>query len=341
MMPGQGKLLGSIALCVLVLNACRPDHAEVPKEEPLPDLTPPHFPEMPVPERAPLTSKRIALGKKLFFDPILSRDKTISCGTCHLPHKAFTDGQAVAIGIEGRKHFRNSPTLFNVAWQPYLFMDGGNPSLESQVLGPIEEHVEMDLPFTEAMARVAQHPDYPPLFEEAFGEGVNPFTLTTALATYQRSLVSAQSHFDRYWNGDLSALSQEERKGLDLFKSEALKCNQCHELPLTTNFAFENNGSASESDDDQGRYRVSLDSADRGKFKVATLRNVAFTAPYMHDGSIADLSAVIDHYASGGQAHLNKSQRVQGFRISDSEKSALLAFLKSLSDTSSYRQFQP
>jgi cytochrome c peroxidase len=296
---------------------------------------------MPLEADKELTAERIALGKKLFFDPILSRDYTISCATCHLTNLAFTDGVPVAVGIEGRKHFRNSPTLFNVAWQPYLFMDGGNPSLESQVLGPVEEHVEMDLPFPDALARVVNHPEYPDLFQEAFDADPNPYTLTTALATFQRALVSYDSPFDRYrYHGESEALSAAAKRGLALFESAKLNCSACHQFPLTTNFAFENNGLKADYQADPGRARVTNNLADdEGKFKVATLRNIALTGPYMHDGSLVSLEEVIEHYASGGSQHRLQSNLVQGFSISDQEKADLIAFLHSLTDTSSYHLY--
>lgn len=300
----------------------------------------PHFPEMPVPDYRPLTKKRIALGKLLFEDPILSRNNNISCESCHLIPKAFTDGLPVSVGTEGRRTLRNSPTLFNVAWQPYLFMDGGNPTLESQAIGPIEEHNEMDIPFTQAMARVAKHPEYPALFNEAFADGVNPFTLTTALGTYQRALVSYNSPFDQFFYAkDSSALSQSEQRGLQLFVSQKLGCHSCHSFPLTTNFKFENNGFPTDFSVDEGRARVTLNPADLGKFKVPTLRNIELTAPYMHNGSLQTLEDVIDHYASGGSKMTNQSELVQSFSISESEKQDLINFLKALTDTSSFRQY--
>ena len=300
-----------------------------------------HFPAASLEEGHYLSEERIALGKKLFFDPILSRNKDISCASCHLPHLAFSDGLATSVGTEGRRHNRNSPTLFNVLWQPYLFMDGGNPTLESQVVGPIEEHREMDLPFTEAIARVAAQPEYQRLFKWAFDDDVNPYTLSLALASYERSLLSFDSPFDRYYyQGDSSALNASERRGLALFKSAELKCADCHQFPLTTDFSFQNNG-LKEVYLDPGRARVTNNMAEHeGQFKVATLRNVELSGPYMHDGSLESLDEVIEHYASGGSSHRLKSEKVQGFTISAEEKADLIAFLKSLTDTTSYKAYE-
>lgn len=336
--PGSLWLLGFFFLLACEANKAVDD----PVEEGRLSFAIPHFPEMPVPKDRPVTAKRVALGKKLFFDPILSRDRNISCGSCHFPRLAFSDGLPTSIGSEGRRTLRNSPTLFNVAWQPYMFMDGGNPSLESQAIGPIEEHNEMDLPFTEAMARVAADSAYQDLFQEAFGDDVNPFTLTTALGTFQRALVSYRSAFDRFhYEGDMGALSASAQRGLRLFTSQKLQCESCHRFPLTTDFSFQNNGLKADYANDLGRGRITLDSLDNGKFKVPTLRNIALTAPYMHDGSLTTLEAVIEHYARGGSQHANQSPRVTGFTISAQEKADLLAFLQSLTDTSSYRLYVP
>lgn len=324
-----------------LVSSCREDSIRQAEDNSdLVNIEIPHFPEMALEADQILSRSRIKLGKKLFFDPVLSRDYSISCSSCHLTDRAFTDGRAVSVGIDGRMHNRNSPTLFNVAWQPYLFMDGGNPSLESQVIGPIEEHREMDLPFTEAVARVAAINEYQKLFQAAFDDDVNPYTLSLALATYERALVSYNSPFDRFrYFGDSSALSASAQRGLSLFESAELNCAACHHLPLSTDFSFQNNG-LKEVYLDPGRARVTNNIAEHeGQFKVATLRNIALTAPYMHDGSLPNLEAVIDHYASGGSDHRLKSSLIKGFNISESEKADLLAFLEALTDTNSYKHY--
>lgn len=331
-------LLGGL---VLFLYACRDEvQNPAPTSSEIVKIEIAHFPEMPLEEDKYLTKERIALGKALFFDPILSRNQDVSCSSCHLTDLAFTDGLAVSVGTEGRMHNRNSPTLFNVAWQPYLFMDGGNPSLESQVIGPIEEHREMDLPFTEAVARVAARNDYQELFQDAFAADVNPYTLSLALATYERALVSFNSDFDRYYyGGDSSALAEDAKRGLALFTSDRLQCSSCHTFPLTTDFSFRNNG-LKEIYLDPGRARVTNNIPEHeGQFKVATLRNISLTGPYMHDGSLETLEQVIDHYASGGSTHPLKDSLIGGFSISESEKQDLIAFLFALTDTSSYQQY--
>lgn len=337
----MGKRYLALLGWVLFLFSCQKEPTIISSE---PDkaisIAIPHFPVMPIDSAKHLTKGRAELGRDLFFDPILSRNLDISCASCHLTNLAFSDGLKTSIGTEGRLHDRNSPTLFNVAWQPYLFMDGGNPSLESQVIGPIEEHREMDLPFTEAIARVAADAKYPARFQEVFALPVSAYTLTLAIATYERTLVSYKSAFDQYYYyGDSSALNSAEKRGLELFTSSALNCVSCHQFPMTTDFSFQNNGLYADYSSDLGRARVTNNLMEHeGQFKVATLRNIALTAPYMHDGSLATLSEVIDHYASGGSQHPLKSDLIKGFSISAADKAALITFLESLTDTVSYKE---
>jgi cytochrome c peroxidase len=334
------KGLALISLSLL-FSACTKEAPTVLIErETILEISIPHFPLMQIDSGKFITKARAELGEDLFFDSLLSRNFDISCASCHFTNLAFSDGLKVSVGTEGRLHDRNSPTLFNVAWQPYLFMDGGNPSLESQVMGPIEEHREMDLPFTEAIARVAADAKYPARFQEVFNLPLSAYTLSLALASYERTLVSYRSAFDAYYYyGDSTALNNEEKKGLALFTSEALSCGACHQFPLTTDFSFQNNGLYNDYPSDPGRARVTNNLTEHeGQFKVATLRNIDLTGPYMHDGSLASLEEVIDHYASGGSQHPLKSDLIKGFVISASDKAALIAFLESLTDTVSYKE---
>tara|TARA_R110002050_G_scaffold100008_2_gene207265 strand:- start:3686 stop:4732 length:1047 start_codon:yes stop_codon:yes gene_type:complete len=330
-----------ISLSLLLFAACAKDEpVTIDDSQTVINLAIPHFPTMELEADKLITKERAELGEDLFFDPILSRNFDISCSSCHLTNLAFSDGLKVSVGTEGRLHTRNSPTLFNVGWHPYFFMDGGNPSLESQVIGPIEEHREMDLPFTEAIARVAADANYPEKFQQAFDLPVSAYTLSLALATYERTLVSYRSAFDEYYYyGDSMALTNQEKRGLALFESEALSCTSCHQFPLTTDFSFQNNGLYEDYTADPGRARVTNNLAEHeGQFKVALLRNIALTAPYMHDGSLSTLSEVIDHYASGGSQHPLKNDLIKGFTISADDKAALIAFLESLTDTVSYKK---
>jgi cytochrome c peroxidase len=289
------------------------------------------FPQMPVPNDNFLTKDRVALGKRLFFDPILSRDGSISCGSCHFQANAFADTAVFSRGINGNQGFRNAPTLFNLAWHPYFFMDGGVPTLELQVLAPLDNHAELDMDLLELIARLKRHPQYPALFRQAYGRDPDPFALTRAIAAYERTLVSGNSPYDQYTSNP-NALNDSQIRGMDLFFGDRLQCASCHSGFDFTDYGFYNIGLPLTTAD-SGRMRVTLNELDRGAYKTPSLRNVAVSAPYMHDGSLSSLEAVIDFLASGGAHYPNQHPLTQGFTISNQEKTDLIAFLQALTDT--------
>ena len=316
----------------LLFVACKPqtDELILPENQPYLLQLPDHFPEMPVPADNPLSVDAVELGRLLFHDTRLSRDGLVSCATCHLQHLAFSDGQALSTGIEGRTGLRNAPSLANVAYAPRLFADGGVPSLELQVLAPIADVNEMDHNILLAAEELDQDPVLHQLAMSAFQQGLTPYTITRALASFERTLVSTDSKYDQYLSGTMS-LSQNEMEGMALFMSDELKCASCHSGALFSNFDYVNIGLYSEYTD-AGRERITLNQEDLGKFKTPSLRNVALTAPYMHDGSMESLEEVIDFFASGGENHINKDPRIAGFQLSDEDKNKLIAFLHALSD---------
>ena len=290
------------------------------------------FPAPDIPADNAMTADRIALGKRLFYDKALSRDYSISCADCHRQELAFTDANPVSVGIQGRLGTRNSPTLVNLAWQPYFFVEGGSPSLEMQALGPIGETHEMGFNGKEAVDRLSADSSYQQSARKAYGRNFDAFVMLRALAAFERTLISGNSPFDQYqYQGQEEALSEAAKRGLAIFTSERAACNTCHPAPFFTDFSFQNIGLRTEYID-PGRFRVSLDSADWGKFKVPTLRNIAKTAPYMHDGSLATLEEVIEHFDQGGVGHRNQSPHVQAIGLTSEEKTDLLAFLRSLTD---------
>lgn len=271
------------------------------------------------------------LGRKLFFDPILSANYTVSCGSCHNPRFAFADSVAFSPGAHGQAGTRNTPSLYNVAWYPYFFVEGGVPTLELVSVAPIQTDVEMGFNLAEAVHRLEKDEEYVRLFQKAYDTTPSTYTLVRALGAFQRSLVSADSPYDQYLRGDSSKLSASARRGMALFFSDSLGCGSCHSGFLFTNFGFHNVGFSSQAD--PGRFRLTSVPADSGRFKTPSLRNVALTAPYMHNGSLADLPAVVDFYAAGGGADAHKDERLKPFRLSPSDKRALLAFLHSLTDS--------
>ena len=265
---------------------------------------------MPVPEDNPLTAEKVALGRRLFRDPSLSRDGTIACATCHDPARAFTDGRSVAVGISRRQGRRNVPTLVNRAWGRLFFWDGRVRTLEEQVLRPIEDPNEMDLPARDAAARV----------------GVSISELSQALASYVRSIISGNSPYDRFIAGDRNALNDEQQIGLQIFRGKG-NCTRCHVGPTFTDESLHNTGVAWRDG------RLGDEGGGEGTFKTPTLREVARTAPYMHDGSFETLQQVVDFYDGGGHPNPALDSEIRALRLTEADKRALAAFLSSLTGT--------
>ncbi|MCX8147665.1 cytochrome-c peroxidase [Thermaurantimonas aggregans] len=290
------------------------------------------FPVVPYPADALPSEERVALGRKLFFDPGLSIDSTVSCGTCHKPELAFTDGLEKSIGHAGQTTARNAPTLFNVAWHPYFFKEGGNPRLESQMLGPLENPEEMAVNVPMLIDRINAHSEYRKLFKKAYGvDTVDFYHLSRAIATYERTLVSGFSRWDAWYYLGEKSLTEDELSGWRLFTGKA-GCISCHNGPDLTDYSLQNIG-LHEKYEDVGLFRRTRDSADIGKMKTPTLRNLIYTAPYMHDGSVLTLESVVEHYNSGGKNHPARSPLIRPLMLTDEEKSQLVAILKAFSDT--------
>lgn len=333
-----------IALFPLIGLTCQPEEVSPLDETPYVWEVPAGFPAPIDSEQNPTTLAKVELGKQLFYDPILSRDSSISCNSCHKQELAFADDRAISPGVEGRLGLRNAPTLANVAYVTRFNKDGGVPKLDMQAGVPIEDENEMDLLMRIAAERLNAIPAYREAFQRAFARPADAFTITRALAAFQRTLISGDSRFDQYaYQGQSTALSEAELRGRALFFSERTQCSSCHTGFNFTNEAFINNGLYLDYGDDPGRQRVTVSPDDEGKFRVPTLRNVGLTAPYMHDGSLADLNAVIEHYDQGGQGHPLQDPRIQPLNLSDAEKHDLIAFLHSLTDASflnnpAYRQ---
>ena len=292
---------------------------------------PDYFLKMNVPAKNPMSISKVALGAKLFYDPALSVDSTISCSSCHLPQFAFTDQMAKSIGVSNKPTARNSPTLVNLAFHPYLMFDGGIPTLELQAIAPLMHPDEMGFDLFKAGDRLNSDQEYAMMSQQVFEAPLNAQNIAYALAAFQRSLISYQSPYDAYLQGNIDALTPEQLRGKELFFSEELNCTACHSGFNLTDFEFYNIGLYQEYAD-KGRWRVTEDEKDKGKFKVPTLRNIELTGPFMHDGSIATLEEVIDFKMSGGADHPIKSEKVRSFYLSEFDKAALIEFLYSLTD---------
>jgi len=339
-----------LAYCFIVclLVSCANEDAEIngytPTSAPLhiPQLFQDRILDPVIPVDNPQTVEGIALGKKLFFDPILSADGTKSCASCHAPQRAFSDNVATSIGIDGNSGTRNAMPLFNLAWNydNQFNWDGSSISLESQAIEPVENPIELHSNWNDVVQRLQSSTDYPELFRLAFNTTTITRELATkALAQFERTLISANSKFDRFTLG-LEELTPQELNGLNLFLTEeGADCFHCHgnpNNPLWTDNDFHNNG-LDTSFSDLGLSVITGDPNDDGKFKTPSLRNLAFTAPYMHDGRFATLDDVIDFYSEGLQNSptidpLMKNINQGGVQLTPQEKADLKAFLLSLSD---------
>jgi|TARA_Y100000296_G_scaffold42564_1_gene48984 cytochrome c peroxidase len=342
------------SLCIVVGgSAC--SKAPTPYEWNLPN----HIPAPTVPADNPMTVESVKLGEMLFFDTALSANNTTSCSSCHDPEKAFAESRKVSVGAHGEELNRNALALINVAYNAsFTWAHNNLDSIEKQLLIPLfnEHPVEMGVTGNEDVILMRfEQGDYPALFKAAYGDetpSVN--NIVKALASYVRSLVSFNSAFDAYaYRQDDSALTAQQLEGLNLFFSERTECFHCHggvnftqsskhsfqpfgAQPFHNTGLYNEDGAGSYPKTDMGLYSVTFNKQDMGKFRAPTLRNIALTAPYMHDGSIATLEDVIAFYARGGNEAQSpnpyRSPFIKGFSISEKEKAALVAFLQSLTD---------
>ncbi len=291
---------------------------------------PPAFPPVPEPVHNRTTVSKVVLGERLFFEPSLSSDSTVSCGSCHDPDRAFAEPRPVSVGVQGRRGLRNAPSLVNTAYTPLLFWDGGSFSLENQVVAPLENPLEMDADLGEVLARINADASYRAQFFDAFGDSATVETFTQAIAAYERTILGMGAPFDRYMAGDADAISASAQRGLSLFNGEA-GCANCHASYRFTDDTFRNNG-LSFANADSGRARITLNPDDFSKFKVPSLRNVGITAPYMHDGRFPTLEQVVAHYVSGGTGSRGQDPAIKPLSLDASEQDDLVAFLRSLTD---------
>ncbi|THH37598.1 cytochrome-c peroxidase [Neolewinella litorea] len=300
----------------------------------------------------PLSEEGIALGRHLFYDAgIFSTEGTMSCATCHKQELAFTDGFGRAIGVRGEPGLRSAMSLVNLAFNPNGFnWDGSEEKLWRQAIHPVEDMLELDNDWEEVIHKLREHEDYPARFRAAFGidnkEEINQELTVKALAQFQRTIISANSKFDRVFYQNTDFFTEEEQLGADsLFFVENVPpgtlhpgCGHCHNAPQFGDNKFKNNGITDVASIydfvDKGRGDITGNPFDNGKFRTPTLRNIALTAPYMHDGRFATLEEVIDDYAAGGHGVENEDPNITGFTLTDREKRALLAFLNTLTDES-------
>lgn len=292
----------------------------------------------PSPMDNPMTVEGIALGKRLFYDTRLSADNSMSCATCHMQQDGFSDKRTFSLGINGEKGTRQAMPIFNLAWNESFFWDGRAPSLEAQAHDPVTNPIEMNNSWENVITTLQKDKSYVDAFEQIFGKNrIDETMVTRAIAQFERSITSFNSKFDRYfYQKDSTALNSSEKRGFDIFVKKA-DCGHCHTGILLSDNTLRNNGlDVILSDIGQGF--VSKNESDNGKFKVTTLRNIAFTSPYMHDGRFKTLEEVIEHYffdVKPTSPNIDPSMLnlAQGLLFSEQDKIDLVAFLKTLSDS--------
>jgi cytochrome c peroxidase len=291
-------------------------------------------PAPPVPSGNLMTKDKIALGKRLFFDPRLSVNGSISCAFCHVPTAGYADPKPVSLGVGGKRGGRNAPPVLNAAYFPLQFWDGRAGSLEEQALGPLTNPVEMANPdYRSIVLRLRRIREYRIMFARVFGGQVSIDHVAQALSAFERTLVTPDSPYDRYMMGDKNALTAAQKRGLAIFRGKG-RCAICHNGGLLSDLSYHNLGvpQTGPMRVDVGRYAVTHDPMDKGKFRTPTLRNVALTAPYMHDGAFRTLKEVVDFYDNGGgKSPFAKDSLIVPLHLSLQDKKDLVEFLKSLS----------
>jgi cytochrome c peroxidase len=294
------------------------------------------LPEVPIPEDNPLTEAKVNLGKQLYFDKRLSEDNTVSCASCHDPAKGWSNAEAVATGVGGLKGGRNSPTIINSAYTNLHFWDGRAKSLEDQALGPIQNPIEMKMTLDDVVKRLNGIPGYKKQFQEVFGTDVTEDGIAKAIASYERTILSGDAPYDRFKAGDKEALSEAAQRGMKIFFGKGV-CSACHVPPLFTDNAFHNIGIGMDKPNpDEGRKAVVNLEGNMGRFKTPTLREIARTAPYMHDGSLKTLEEVVEHYAKGGIDNPYLSEDIFKLRLTEQDKKDLVTFMKEGLSSESY-----
>lgn len=320
-----------VGLCLAAIGA---DQQQQP-------TTPLGLPPVKHPEDNPADPAKIELGRQLFFDGRLSRDNTISCASCHDPKKGWSNGEQFATGVEGKKGGRNAPTVLNSAYNRFQFWDGRAGTLEEQALGPIQNPVEMNMTLEEVVARLNEIAGYRDQFQKVFGTDVTAEGIAKAIAAYERTVLCGNAPYDRFKAGDTSALSESAQRGMKLFFGKA-HCSACHVGPNFTDNAFHNVGVGMDAKEpDAGRATISKLQGDTGSFKTPTLRDIAKTAPYMHDGSLKTLEEVLDHYAKGGVANDYLDEEIYELRLTPEERQDLLTFLREGLTSEDYPEHSP
>jgi cytochrome c peroxidase len=299
------------------------------------------LPAVRTPQDNAYSPEKVELGKQLYFDKRLSADNTVSCASCHDPKKGWSNNDKTAEGVGGQRGGRSAPTVMNTAYQNFQFWDGRAGTLEQQALGPIANPIEMNLPIEKAIEKIGAIKGYQEQFQKVFGAPVNADNLAKAIAAFERTVLSGDSPYDRYKAGDKQALSPKAEEGMKLFFGKA-NCSACHSGPNFSDNGFHNLGVAFTSPQpDLGRVAVTKVDGDKGAFKTPSLRDIAKTGPYMHDGSLATLEEVVSYYNKGGTPNDFLDEEVFPLKLNPEQVAALVAFLKEGLSSSKYPDVEP
>ncbi len=305
-----------------------------------------------IPKDNPLTEAKIELGKQLFFDPRLSRDNTISCASCHDPDLGWSNGDRFATGVDGQVGGRSAPSIINAAHlnagsprfsKVAQFWDGRAEDLEGQALGPIQNPIEMDLPLEQVVAKLNKIDGYRRQFQEIYGTDVSADGIARAIASFERTILSADAPIDRFLAGDDDAMSEAAQRGWDIFQSGAKgNCTACHKYPNFADGGYHNLGVGMDLEQpDLGRFEVTKLAGDKGRFKTPTLREIHRTGPYMHDGSEKTLEEVVEFYVKGGLKNPQLDEEMKPLKLTDKEKKDLVTFMKEALASPSYPHVAP
>ena len=329
-----------LAWLLIFCGGCRKNVSETPIGKVVEIKPPLGLPPVPIPSDNPPTAETIALGRRLFYDTRLSKDNKLSCASCHNPDFYFSDGNRLSLGVDGKFGLRNAPTLLNAAYLSTQFWDGRAASLEQQAGSPMANPLEMNQPHEVSVSKIAKDPAYKPLFRDAFGsDDVTIGRIEKALASFERTLLSGNSAFDRYkYGGDKTALTPSQIRGLAVFMDPHRgNCVICHAIDdhagLFTNGTFHNTGEGVDGSGeftDVGRFQETKVAKDMGSFKTPTMRNVAKTGPYMHDGSLKTLKEVVDFYAGGGNSNPYLASDMKKIKLTGQDRLDLVNFMESL-----------
>ena len=328
---GAGVFTGLLVILAIVAMGNDDFKLEIPKG----------LKKLKIPRDNRLTLEKIQLGKQLYFDKRLSKDQTISCASCHDPNKGWSNGETFATGIDGQKGGRNSPTIINSGYQVFQFWDGRALHLEGQALGPIQNPIEMGLSLDELEKRLNGIEGYVLQFKNVFGNKPNSGDVAKAIAAFERTVLSGNSPYDQYKDGDTKALSEAAERGRRVFFNKA-QCSACHAGSNFTDGAFHNIGIGFDgSSPDLGRFVETQVEGDKGSFKTPTLREIARSGPYMHDGSFKTLEAIVDYYNKGGNANPQLDEEIFELNLTDQQKKDLIVFLKEGLSSANYPTVDP